>query len=87
MIGQDLNLDTVPRSQVEIVIRKSQGRVIALSQLQVHVMGEVRSGKGARVVRIVTSNIVSGLRQGAVDGSHIEKVSRVNQHACGVVEY
>jgi hypothetical protein len=50
-------------------------------------VSEVRSGKSARVVSIVTSNIVSGLREGAVDGSDIEKVSRVNQHACGVVEY
>jgi hypothetical protein len=50
-------------------------------------VSEVRSGKGARVIRIVTSNIVSGLWEGAVDGSHIEKVSRVNQHACGVVGY
>jgi hypothetical protein len=87
MIGQDLDLDTVPGCQVEIVIGKPQCRVIALSQLQVHVVGEIRCGKGARVVRIITSNIVCGLWQGAVDGSHIEKVSRVNQHACGVVEY
>ncbi len=73
------------RSQVEIVVGESQGRVCALSKLQVDVMGEVGCRKGARIITIVTGYIVGRLRQGAVDGSHIEEVSRIYQHPCGVV--
>ena len=36
-------------------------------------------------MRIITGDIVGGLRKGTIDGSHIEKVSRINHLASGVV--
>ena len=48
-------------------------------------MSEVGCCKGAGILSVVTGDIVGGLREGAVDGSHIEEVSRIYQHACRVV--
>jgi len=48
-------------------------------------VSEVGCRKGAGILRVVTGDIVGGLREGAVDGSHIEEVSRIYQHACRVV--